>query len=472
MLQTPSKSRNASPSKPPLVDTPVHRASRRLQGASPEFGLLQDTRARTGAPQTQQQGMATPVINFQNPRNPKSFHGELFEDAEDWLDQFERVAAFNQWDDAAKSRHVYFSLENGARTWFENNERRLKTWTEFRSEFLQAHGNSDRRENAERELQSRVQLPNESVTMYAEDMERLFRRADPAMAEEKKVRHLMRGVKEQLFGGLVRSPPKTVREFITEATMIERTLRQRASLYERQANFASHSGGFGNALENPDALRELIRSIVSEELQKLRDIRQPSIGSIASVVRDEVQHALRAPPVHADPPVMVPDPLHMSYADALRRPATAAAPLVYPGPIIPVQSVHSAAAPSVYSVPGPRMPLQSAQSAAYVGDRRRKTDVWRTPDLQPLCYHCGEAGHLYRECRYRRLGLRGFAIDSPRPRPGQRPQAIAEYIAQQRPVLSPQRHQSRSPSPRRVSPRRSSYTSAPRGRSPSPVQEN
>lgn len=38
----------------------------------------------------------------------------------------------------------------------------------------------------------------------------------------------------------------------------------------------------------------------------------------------------------------------------------------------------------------------------------RKSDVWRTPDYQPLCFHCGEAGHLYRACYYRRIGLQGY----------------------------------------------------------------
>ncbi|XP_072144161.1 cholesterol 7-desaturase nvd-like [Dermacentor andersoni] len=40
--------------------------------------------------------------------------------------------------------------------------------------------------------------------MYIEDMTHLFRRANPNMAEDKKLRHLMRGVKQELFAGLVR----------------------------------------------------------------------------------------------------------------------------------------------------------------------------------------------------------------------------------------------------------------------------
>ncbi|KAH6937972.1 hypothetical protein HPB50_005789 [Hyalomma asiaticum] len=43
----------------------------------------------------------------------------------------------------------------------------------------------------------------------------------------------------------------------------------------------------------------------------------------------------------------------------------------------------------------------------------RKSDVWRAPNGRPLCYHCGKADHLYRNCPYWRLGLRGFFACTP-----------------------------------------------------------
>ncbi|GFU22923.1 CCHC-type domain-containing protein [Trichonephila clavipes] len=29
----------------------------------------------------------------------------------------------------------------------------------------------------------------------------------------------------------------------------------------------------------------------------------------------------------------------------------------------------------------------------------RKTDVWRTADNRPVCFHCGRPGHVMRYCR-------------------------------------------------------------------------
>ncbi|KAH9367569.1 hypothetical protein HPB48_002861 [Haemaphysalis longicornis] len=159
-----------------------------------------------------------------HPRTPSIFNGDVFQDAEDWLDLYERVASFNGWDAVLKRRQVYFSLDHHARTWFANHEREFPTWDKFRNSFLAAYAGGDRREKAEAALHTRNKRFIESVAMHCEDMYRLFKRADPSMAEDKKLRHLMRGVKQELFAGLVHHPPDTVTEFMAEAKTMERTL--------------------------------------------------------------------------------------------------------------------------------------------------------------------------------------------------------------------------------------------------------
>ncbi|GFV27262.1 CCHC-type domain-containing protein, partial [Trichonephila clavipes] len=41
----------------------------------------------------------------------------------------------------------------------------------------------------------------------------------------------------------------------------------------------------------------------------------------------------------------------------------------------------------------------------------RKTDVWRTADNRPVCFHCGRPGHVMRYCRERKA-----VFDNPRNR--------------------------------------------------------
>lgn len=90
----------------------------------------------------------------------------------------------------------------------------MTSWPEFRGRLLKTYGSDERKEKAEQDLLSRAQTPNESLAMFVEYMSFLFRRADPEMSKQVKVRYLMRVIKEQLFAGLVRSPPMTVAEFV------------------------------------------------------------------------------------------------------------------------------------------------------------------------------------------------------------------------------------------------------------------
>ncbi|KAG0421552.1 hypothetical protein HPB47_002562 [Ixodes persulcatus] len=218
----------------------------------------------------------------------------------------------------------------------------------------------------------------------------------------------MRGVKSEIFGGLVRSPPTTVDGFVAEATNIERALSARAVHYQRLAGVSTVPGVSpprcnidGVGIEH---LRQIIRDVVRDELRKLLPAsNRPASLSIAEVVREEVQRACQP-----DTPIIVPAPEEpaLSYAAMARR--------------------HTPVAPQPRQQPAPR-----------------KTDVWRTADRRPLCYHCGEAGHIYRRCPYRQLGLRGFHPNDPRPRYDERPRDIEEYLRRSPSPVSSLRHCSR-----------------------------
>lgn len=214
---------------------------------------------------------------------------------------------------------------------------------------------------------------------------------------------------------------------------------------------------------NTEALRELVRTIVKEELRKLQQPQVAStVSSLAAVIRDEVRHAMLEPQPEVQP-VSLGQPLQErrvpTYADAVRQPA--------------VQTASFAALSA--RPPAPR-------SASFQGERStstdheyrpRKSDVWRTPNRMPLCFHCGEAGHMYRWCPYRRVGLRGFAVNAPCPRNGERPIDIEDYLSRSQLAATSYQHQSRSPAPARYrSPSPRPFSSSPRRRSESPRPEN
>lgn len=165
----------------------------------------------------------TPVI-FKQPLVPRTFHGLPAEDAEDWLDRFTRVASVNSWDGEMKLPHIFFSLDGSVKSWFKNHKVSLITWKAFKFDFLRTFANMLWKERAKILLKSRIRKPDETVHVSVEEMKLLIRHIDLNTAEEKQVGLLMRGVKESLFAGLLRNSPKTVAEFMQEASTIEKTL--------------------------------------------------------------------------------------------------------------------------------------------------------------------------------------------------------------------------------------------------------
>lgn len=294
----------------------------------------------------------------------------------------------------------------------------------------------------------------------------------------------MRGVKEQLFAGLVRNPPTTVAEFTKEATAIERALQQR---YRPQnpinVQASSPVTTAASLCDNDRPLREVIREILREELRQLGLIPAteptPALSFVADVVRDEVRHALSSSGYNGVR-------RHFTYADAVRRPVVAPSaqqtPMTGPPPTLQTQPLS---APTTFATspipPTRRMPYNQhapqrspttwPNSESPLTYQRRKTDLWRTADRRPVCFHCGEAGHVYRVCRYRDAQYSRFprypdyiAYDD---------QRMYNYAHVNTPPQNPVMPRSRSPSPARPSsPNRRSFADVTRGRSPSPRRGN
>ncbi|KAG0428088.1 hypothetical protein HPB47_024886 [Ixodes persulcatus] len=188
-----------------------------------------------------------------------------------------------------------------------------------------------------------------------------------------------------------------------------------------------------NTPGTPD-IREIIREVVREELRRLLPTAsRPPTLSIAEAVREDVHRALKPEvPVTTE----APEEPTLSYATMARRPP---------------QAPRQAMAPPRRDTPTPQYPRRQEDQAHVRPEQPapRKTDVRRTADRRPLCYHCGEADHVYRRCPYRRLGLRGFHPNDPRPRHGERPSEIDEYLRRPQSPEPASCREFRSPSPRR-----------------------
>lgn len=62
-----------------------------------------------------------------------------------------------------------------ARVWYESGTDVFTSWEYFKRRLLETYASADRRERAERDLRCPIQMPDEGVAMYVEDMTRLSR---------------------------------------------------------------------------------------------------------------------------------------------------------------------------------------------------------------------------------------------------------------------------------------------------------
>src|ERR1043165_9987587 len=74
----------------------------------------------------------TPVTILPAPATiakPTLFTGKPKEDAQEWLDHFENIAAANEWDDQKKLRVIPVYLYGSAKRWYDVEKNNIVAWT-------------------------------------------------------------------------------------------------------------------------------------------------------------------------------------------------------------------------------------------------------------------------------------------------------------------------------------------------------
>ncbi|KAG0429790.1 hypothetical protein HPB47_023312 [Ixodes persulcatus] len=166
----------------------------------------------------------------------------------------------------------------------------------FRSEVLRTFATQHRRENAEDLLRTRVQGPNETVSSFVQDVLHLSTPADQQAVDDKKLRVLVRGVRDDIFGGLVRNPPTAVEAFVTEATNIERTLQARASHYQRHPGVAASTLFNGETSPVTPDICEIIRAFETAKTLRSDPLSLHRSRWERHHVGDESRLAVQIPP--------------------------------------------------------------------------------------------------------------------------------------------------------------------------------
>ncbi|KAG0411983.1 hypothetical protein HPB47_010870 [Ixodes persulcatus] len=323
-------------------------------------------------------------------RDPKHFSGLGEEEIEEWLDLYERISAYNRWDNASKLANIIFYFTDVAKTWYLNHETEWQTWDDFTNRAKDVFGRPEnRRAIADRRLTYRVQQPTESYTSYIEDVLSLCRRANPQMEESERVRHLLKGISEEAFRIFITNPPNDVNTVVNSCTRLTEARTQRVHdpittpwIPGQPPPPTSYIPASAVHTPAPDVLRAMIRDIIREELHQL--FTQPSAlpsshAPIPQLIRDELSRAMNTPiPTPSQQP-----PPRISYAEITARTPTptTTAPTVALPPFIPPAPVASLVDPHIGHL---------------------QYNSWHNPNPRPTCYYCGVIGHVMRYCRRRR----------------------------------------------------------------------
>lgn len=350
----------------------------------------------------------------QHVRHPALFSGDDGRDPRKWLKEYDRVAKFNKWDDTVSLANVFFYLAGTAKQWYENNEDKLTSWETFKTELQKYFGDAQRQKSqAEEQLKCRAQRPTETTKSYIQDVLELCKIVDPGMKEEEKVAHLMKGVAEEVYQALLLKEISTAGDFIKWCQHIEAMNQKRIGrkMYRRLPNVVSMAG-----TEEDTDLTNIIRQIVREEVQKALGVYdEPQADTLQEIIREEVQQTL---------------------APISRRP-------------VPSKRAKQPRPRRMYA------PTTQHEEPVYTP---RKTDVWRTQDNQPVCFHCGRPGHVVRYCRERRQ-IFNDARDNRRQTEMSRRQSLDDEVIEdgfqsrrRSPSPGPSRWRGRSPTRRTRSP--------------------
>ncbi|GFV83984.1 CCHC-type domain-containing protein [Trichonephila clavipes] len=314
-----------------------------------------------------EQGAKPAVVtpSLQQWRSSSTFRGGLGEDPLKWLKEYDRVANFNKWDDMMCLANVYFFLDGTARQWYVNNEDALDSWEAFKNGLSGLFGD---RQKIYQKGRRTTKMPSpafrlEYTVLHTKCIRTLPRGKSSDERRRKKVSHLMKGVAEDIYQALLTREINDTASFIKWCNYIEDMKQKRVGRprFERLPNVVPVA-----SLTDETDLVSLIRTIVREEVHRLVNQTQESLDSdpqsLEEIIQDEVERVLA--PVSTKPTETRPRP---TYAAVTRK----------------------------YRAPVQKFPPEP-----------RKTDVWRTADNRPVCFHCGRPGHVMHYCREReRLSL-------------------------------------------------------------------
>ena len=175
--------------------------------------------------------MANPAVSYER---PKPFNGRPDQDPMAWIERFEVVAHHNRRQDVDKLANFPLFLEEAAAGWYLTLQNQPNQWGDMpeaenlaairgmKTSCLNILKPADYKIFQEQKLMKRAQGLDEPLLSYYFDLFELCRNFDPAMSEERKVGHLLNGLKPTLAERIVPYEVADTSEFLERAKILVR----------------------------------------------------------------------------------------------------------------------------------------------------------------------------------------------------------------------------------------------------------
>ncbi len=226
-------------------------------------------------------GAATPPVPgpIKLAITPRRFSGEDGESSREFIELFEQAARSNRWlQDICVIQFPNYLTHTASKWWraFKNQRNRAAaasgspvippTWQEVKDAFLAAF-NSDDVIGVELTLDNRKQRSDESPEQFVFDIISLCERVDDSMSDERRVRFLLRNMKEYYLSRIMPLDPKTPEEILLHMRRLTemKKLAERSGSREYRAFPVAEEGV---ALEMREMVRQTQRLV--EEIQEQR----------------------------------------------------------------------------------------------------------------------------------------------------------------------------------------------------------
>jgi hypothetical protein len=124
-----------------------------------------------------------------------SFSGQPSEDAERFLKSIKNITkATNESSNHELLEIVRGKLTQSAGIWFDNNEAKFRTWSDFEAAFRNRYFSTTTTSKKFEQLKQRRQKPDELIINYCDEIINLCREVDPRMSDPTIIQYLLSGL--------------------------------------------------------------------------------------------------------------------------------------------------------------------------------------------------------------------------------------------------------------------------------------